>query len=404
LNGFELFRSNMPTGTISPDTVASSVVADADETTYFPHSAGTNRLITGTNLLAVEIHQANPTTTDLSFDLALDGTPVNRPPSVAITEPFNNLALDAPASITIAAMANDDDGAIDRVEFFVNGSKAGEDSSIPFSFDLSGMTTGEYIVSASAIDNAGASTRSQSVRVVVKKKLSAAGAVWKFLDNGSDAGIGWRRSDFNDNGWSSGMAEFGYGDGDEATLVGYGGNAANKFVTTYFRRGFVIGDPAALTNFTVRLRCDDGAIGFLNGMEAFRSNMPEGAINYRTPAGVPLGSPDETAWSTIAVDPALFVFGTNVLAVEVHQADPGSSDISFDLELVADFAPPPQIEINRSGGTCVLTWPAWADDFELQSSSTLNPASWTTLPLPAGRTFFNDGITNVLRFYRLRRP
>ena len=290
LNGFELFRSNMPTGTISPDTVASSVVADADETTYFPHSAGTNRLITGTNLLAVEIHQANPTTTDLSFDLALDGTPVNRPPSVAITEPFNNLALDAPASITIAAMAYDDDGAIDRVEFFVNGSKAGEDSSIPFSFDLSGMTTGEYIVSASAIDNAGASTRSQAVRVVVKKKLSAAGAVWKFLDNGSDAGIDWRRSDFNDNGWSSGVAEFGYGDGDEATLVGYGGNAANKFVTTYFRRGFVIGDPAALTNFTVRLRCDDGAIGFLNGMEAFRSNMPEGAINYRTPAGVPLGS------------------------------------------------------------------------------------------------------------------
>ena len=38
------------------------------------------------------------------------------------------------------------------------------------------------------------------------------------------------------------------------------------------------------------------------------------------------------------LDPARFVLGTNVIAVEVHQNQPNSSDITFGLKLDADFA------------------------------------------------------------------
>ena len=212
---------------------------------------------------------------------------------MAITEPFNNLAVDAPASITIAATAYDEDVRSTVSNFSSTARRPAKTRADSIQFRPERDDDGRIHRECERDRQCGRIDQIAGRSCGGRKKLSAAGAVWKFLDNGSDAGIGWRRSDFNDNGWSSGVAEFGYGDGDEATLVGYGGNAANKFVTTYFRRGFVIGDPAALTNFTVRLRCDDGAIGFLNGMEAFRSNMPEGAINYRTPAGVPLGSPHE---------------------------------------------------------------------------------------------------------------
>ena len=54
------------------------------------------------------------------------------------------------------------------------------------------------------------------------------GAVWRYLDNGSDQGTAWRAAAFNDTGWKSGAAELGYGDGDEATVVGYGPNSTRQ--------------------------------------------------------------------------------------------------------------------------------------------------------------------------------
>jgi len=53
--------------------------------------------------------------------------------------------------------------------------------------------------------------------------------------------------------------------------------------------------------------------------------------------------------------------GTNVLAVEVHQNSPESSDLSFDLELVA-FPPGafPVLGVARTNELLALSWPEWA--------------------------------------------
>src|SRR5215211_6624498 len=107
--------------------------------------------------------------------------------------------------------------------------------------------------------------------------LVAAGSVWKYLDNGSNQGTAWLAASFNDGGWASGPAQLGYGDGDEATVVSYGSDTNNKFITTYFRRAFNVADAAAFTNLTLRVLRDDGAIVYLNGTEVWRTNMPSGA-------------------------------------------------------------------------------------------------------------------------------
>ena len=61
------------------------------------------------------------------------------------------------------------------------------------------------------------------------------GATWKYLDNGTNQGTAWRAPAFADGSWATGPSELGYGDGGEATVVGFGPDANNKYITTYFR-------------------------------------------------------------------------------------------------------------------------------------------------------------------------
>src|SRR5687767_2107985 len=164
-------------------------------------------------------------------------------------------------------------------------------------------------------------------------------SVWKYLDNGSNQGTAWRAPAFDDSSWAQGPGELGYGDGGEATVVGYGPNSAAKYITTYFRRSFTVNGAGSFTSAGLRVRRDDGVVIYLNGTEIYRTNLPAGAITYTTLAPAAIGGADETALLTASVNAALLVEGNNVLAVEMHQNAGGSSDLSFDMELTAT-APP----------------------------------------------------------------
>ena len=163
--------------------------------------------------------------------------------------------------------------------------------------------------------------------------LISPGSSWKYLDDGSDQGAAWRPLTFDDSTWDDGPAQLGYGDGDEATEVSYGGDANNKHITTYFRHTFNLADPPQFNSLTMEVLRDDGAVIYLNGQELPRSNMPGGSITYTTRAFSAVAGNAESTFYTYAVDPTLLVQGDNVVAVEIHQAGPTSSDISFDLEL-----------------------------------------------------------------------
>jgi hypothetical protein len=162
--------------------------------------------------------------------------------------------------------------------------------------------------------------------------LVGTGSSWRYLANGSNQGTAWRAGGFDDAAWPQGNAELGYGDGDEATVVPFGPNANQKYVTTYFRRQFSA-DPAALGTVTLRLKRDDGAVVYLNGTEIVRSNMPTGTISSTTLAND--AGNTENQLLSFAVPVSRFVNGTNTLAVEVHQASRSSSDVSFDLDLTS---------------------------------------------------------------------
>jgi secreted PhoX family phosphatase len=169
--------------------------------------------------------------------------------------------------------------------------------------------------------------------------LVATGSVWKYLDNGTDQGTAWQANAFNDATWASGNAELGYGDSDEATTVSYGPSATNKFVTTYFRQNFNVSSLVGFTSVKLRLKRDDGAVVYINGVEVFRSNMPTGAVAYNTFASATVDGANESTFFEATLPASVLAAGANTIAVEIHQDRVASSDISFDLELLRDTSP-----------------------------------------------------------------
>ncbi|MGB2822319.1 MAG: CotH kinase family protein, partial [Phycisphaerae bacterium] len=105
---------------------------------------------------------------------------------------------------------------------------------------------------------------------------------------------------------------------------------------------FNVDNAWTVTDLTVRVLRDDGAVMYLNGHELPRSNMPDGPIDYLTTTS---NTSSETTFFEHSVDPTgMLVEGENVLAVEIHQTSRTSSDISFDLELVGETSTADLIE------------------------------------------------------------
>jgi hypothetical protein len=242
--------------------------------------------------------------------------------------------------------------------------------------------------------------------------LVPAGSTWRYWDNGSDPGTSWRYNGFNDGTWLSGMAPLGYGQGDEATTVGFGPNAANKFITTCFRRPFHIPEASFVQSLTGRMVRDAGAVVFLNGTEIWRDNLPSEGLSYFTMALGPLTENARTNFLTRNLNAALLVTGSNMLAAEIHQASPEGATARFDFDLSATALVPSQtiLNIRPSTSGAILAWPVDSGLYHLYTTTNLCPGTtWiraTNTPvlsndfwvvaLPAG--------TNQTQFYRLQTP
>ena len=200
------------------------------------------------------------------------------------------------------------------------------------------------------------------------------GHVWKYLDDGSDQGTAWRAMDFADTAWASGPSELGYGESDQATDVGWVDDpdrtGPQHNATTYFRTTVEIPDPASFSWFVIKLKYDDGAAVYVNGTEAVRTdNLPAGAAFDAFSNGA---TPNESKHHEFIVPTTRFTPGENSLAVEVHQASAGSSDLSFDLILRGEID-------TGTGGN--LTAPVLISEPSLLSARALNIATgeWSAL-------------------------
>ena len=91
----------------------------------------------------------------------------NRTPSVSWTNLYDGQILGR-ATITLEADASDSDGTVDSIEFFVDGSSVGTDTSAPFSVNWTPSTNGNYTLKATATDNGGATESTEEISITIQ--------------------------------------------------------------------------------------------------------------------------------------------------------------------------------------------------------------------------------------------
>lgn len=165
---------------------------------------------------------------------------------------------------------------------------------------------------------------------------------WLYYDQGPLESDAWKTTSYNTSAWKQGKAPLGYytgGQRDYQTTLDFGADASKKHITYYFRKVFNLPDtPANDDKFTLNFIADDGFVVYVNGVEVYRYLMPEGEIQYSTYATTyAQANPDAGSFS---IAPTYFSQGRNVIAVEVHNNVPGSTDIYWEASLERSFSTP----------------------------------------------------------------
>ena len=94
-------------------------------------------------------------------------TVTNPLPFVAITNPVNGNLFIEGSNVLIKAQANDVNGSVAKVEFFAGALRLGQTTNSPYNFTWSNVVAGDYLLSAWATDNNGASNVSTAVSITV---------------------------------------------------------------------------------------------------------------------------------------------------------------------------------------------------------------------------------------------
>ena len=158
---------------------------------------------------------------------------------------------------------------------------------------------------------------------------------WKYRKGETAPESNWNEISYDDTGveWVTAQTGIGYGDGDDTTVID---DMRYNYSSLYFRHDLTIPDAAAVSELTLRIFIDDGYVAYLNGTEIGRHNL--GLPGDPHPHDVFADDYEgDGVWTTILIDndaQNLLVDGKNVLAVHGFQASLGSSDFSFDVEIL----------------------------------------------------------------------
>lgn len=153
------------------------------------------------------------------------------------------------------------------------------------------------------------------------------GDEWSYLVPTSEPDGAWRSLGFDDSNWGLGNSGFGYGDGDDNTDVG------SPTTSIFIRKTFDVSNAIDIEELMLHIDYDDGFIAYINGVEIARNGtvgeypafdsfadiIHEAVIfEERIPESFAVENPQD-----------IIIEGQNVLAVQVHNANATSSDMSL---------------------------------------------------------------------------
>lgn len=162
--------------------------------------------------------------------------------------------------------------------------------------------------------------------------LVAEADVWFYRKGDSEPPADWTSPAFDDSGWAFGQSGFGFGDYDDRTVFE---DMEGNYLSIYLRKKIIVTDPSDITELIFRVSFDDGFVFYINGNEVVRENI-EGSP--------PPHDAEATEWTEawhpydFQIDPSILAVGENTLAIQVHNVEIDSSDVSMIPELIARSA------------------------------------------------------------------
>jgi len=150
------------------------------------------------------------------------------------------------------------------------------------------------------------------------------GADWQYLAGGRP-GPGWMRPDFDAQGWQVSAAGFGYSDDDDKTVLK---DMKGRYSVVYIRKSFEISGIENIGELGLMINYDDAFIAYLNGREVLRVGVGRGSGAKASR----IASHEAQGFEYFSIESGVDLLrdGVNVLAIEGHNDDLNSSDMSLD--------------------------------------------------------------------------
>jgi len=347
------------------------------------------------------------------------GDPV--PPVITLSSPTAGTKVAAGANVVINVGVTDPDSATQVVQFFVNGTKAGEDTTSPYSFTVSGLADGYYSLSASATDPDNLTTPSSVVPIQVgSPKPRVLFVVGNVTLSASDAMVKARMESMGFEVIVVAAAASQTADSILKEVVVESSTVASGDVGTKFQLV-----PVPVLNFEEANQdeylgttgADRGTSGGHTNVVIVNSAHPmaaglSGTVNVYGTAqtvgyGIPTASATIIAASEITPSQALiYGFDTGALLVDGATTAPARRVFMFPLDTFTALTPNgvklwdaalswavgrtlvvaparPTLSFSKTGDQLTLSWPVSAGNFTLKTSSVLGTgASWSSAGTP----------------------
>jgi len=229
------------------------------------------------------------------------------------------------------------------------------------------------------------------------------GAGWKFLQGVAEpTAVGglpttvWANKTYDDSFWTAGSTPIGYGDvgygtsgyyGTELTDMRQTGNQTG-YSSVYLRREFTIADPSSLQNPVLAVKCDDGFVAYLNGVEVARSRTMQDTGTPpafdRTANGNGAEPVQDQDFSLKSYQQLLLPAPQkNVLAIQLHNVSLTSSDAVVVPRIVDRILLPGSIENGNANGLWTFRFNPNQHDV---NPKTLFPGTAQQMDIPGDRT------------------
>lgn len=195
---------------------------------------------------------------------------------------------------------------------------------------------------------------------------------WRYLVPAVEPNASWNEVGFNDSAWELGVGGIGFGDGDDGTDLG--GNV----LSVYCRTTFNLTDFSEVGFMLLNVDYDDAFVCYLNGVEIARANI--GTVGLPPAFNQPADAGHEAVGYTgvvpdnYIIDPVVFSSllqnGENVLSIQVHNSDIGSSDLTGNVYLVLGITSS-DVQTELSPDWINIDFPLNHADFGLSAGETL---------------------------------